>query len=454
MTELVLRAVPALTTSRRRPKPVASFDSEEAHRLRYRKKRHAELPHIVKFSGGRSSGMMLFLLLENGILDPARGDVIVFNNTASEHPDTYRFVRDCEAASCRYGVPFFWIEFQTYEDVVRRQWSRRASYRLVNNQPWSLENPDGFHWRGEVFEELLSWSCYVPNQFRRICTQKMKLETTRMFLMDWLAGKDGIARQGHYGKTSRIKADAMYARHQRSNGSVPKHILTRKRDFVLNRPHYRPDQRFDDFSPVWQPFENQATKDSVFGGRARFAKRGGHMEYVAFVGLRGDEQNRVKRVEDRNGGPGASGYEGEHVYMPLADLAISRSDVNAFWDQQEWDLALPSEGSLSNCVYCFLKGAANLEYVHQRMEAEKHREIPGFGSLADTPCDVDWWDKMERQYGRDLEAEKRQIHGNPRNKLIGFFGTSTGFSYSVLREKAADGLAEYSESLLPCDCTE
>ena len=37
--------------------------------LSYLAKRHEHLPHVVKFSGGRSSGMMLFRLLEEGLLD-------------------------------------------------------------------------------------------------------------------------------------------------------------------------------------------------------------------------------------------------------------------------------------------------------------------------------------------------------------------------------------------------
>ena len=451
MTEPSLRSVPVLAASRRPQPSIASFDPGQPYKFRYRSRRHRDLPHVVKFSGGRSSGMMLFMLLENRLLDPARGDVIVFNNTSSEHPDTYRFARDCEAASCKYGVPFFWIEFQTFEDSVGGEWSRRPAYRLVNTRPRSADNPEGFHWRGEVFEELLSWSCYVPNQFRRICTKRMKLETTRMFLADWLVGKDAISRLGHYGEASRIDLDAMYDRHRRSNGGVPKEILIRKREFVLKRPHQRPQQYYRDFSRVWRRFEKPAAQKKVYGGKALFGKGG--TEYVAFVGLRGDEQHRVKRVEDRNNGP-AVGYEGEHVYMPLAEMAVGRGDVNCFWDQQDWDLSLPSEGSLSNCVYCFLKGAANLKAVHQRMEAEKGRETPGFGSMIGTPCDIDWWDEMERLYGRDLEAEEREIHGSPKSSFLGFFGTSTDFSYALLRDKADTEMSEFSEALLPCDCTE
>ncbi len=78
---------------------------------------------------------MLFVLLENGLLDASRGDVIVFNNTSAEHPYTYRFVRDCMCAARRYGIPFFQVEFQTYEDVRNREreWTRLPTYRLVGD---------------------------------------------------------------------------------------------------------------------------------------------------------------------------------------------------------------------------------------------------------------------------------------------------------------------------------
>ena len=424
----------------------------KVYHFRYRAKKHRNFPHVVKFSGGRTSGMLLFTLLENNILDPERGDVIVFNNTSSEHPGTYRFVRDCEKASSRYGVPFFWIEFQTYEDARNGEWTRLPSYRIVNNEPKSIDNPDGFHWRGEVFEELLSWSGYVPNQFSRICTQSMKLEATRLFLKDWLACKEAIPRLGHYGNGSRIDMDVMYRRHRRNQGRVPKEIFFQKRAYVLTRPHGRPEQRYDTFSPVWRQFRNPALGGKTYGDKAYFGDGG--VEYVAYVGLRGDEQLRVKRVEARNSGPAASGYKGEHVYMPLADMAVTRDDINAFWDRQNWGLSLPKEGSLSNCVYCFLKGGANLRSVHHQMEKEKQHDFLGFGSLLDTPSDVAWWTRIEQTYGRDLVAEQREITGNPVNSFLGFFGTSSGFSYEVLASNDDADLAKYSGTLLPCDCTE
>ena len=446
-----VQAVPKVVVSKRLRK-VEQYDPAKQYEFRYRAKGHRDLPHVVKFSGGRSSGMLLFALLENKILDPKRGDVIVFNNTSSEHPDTYRFASDCKEAASRYDVPFFWVEFQTYEDARNGEWTRLPSYRLVNDQPKSPNNPDGFHWKGEVFEELLSWTGYVPNQFRRICTQHMKLETTRMFLKDWLACKETIPRLGHYGNGSRIDTDVMFRRHQRYHGKVPEDIFLRKRSYALSRPHTRPEQLYNDYSPAWQKFHNKALKGRVYGDKAWFGDGG--VEYLAFVGLRADEQLRVKRVEARNTGPGASGYEGEHVYMLLSDMAIARDDVNAFWDRQVWDLSLPKEGSLSNCVFCFLKGVSNLQSVHNQMEKEKQRDTPGFGSLLNTPSDVAWWTRMEEIYGRDLEAEGREITGNPENSFVGFFGASTDFSYQLLSQSDESDVAKYSGTLLPCDCTE
>ena len=45
--------------------------------LRYRSAGHAELPHIVSFSGGRSSAMLAFMAAEEGLLRPERGDLVV-----------------------------------------------------------------------------------------------------------------------------------------------------------------------------------------------------------------------------------------------------------------------------------------------------------------------------------------------------------------------------------------
>ena len=150
--KFVVRDVPRLTLSQGLRRAPPRRDPTKEYRFRYRSKRHGALPHVVKFSGGRSSGMLLFALLENGLLKRERGDVIVFNNTSAEHPNTYRFVADCMRTARRYGIPFYQIEFQTYEDSRRGEWTRLPTYRMVNDTPKSDANLDGFHWKGEVFD--------------------------------------------------------------------------------------------------------------------------------------------------------------------------------------------------------------------------------------------------------------------------------------------------------------
>ena len=393
---------------------------------------------------------MLFTLLESGLLDSDRGDVIVFNNTSAEHPATYEFARVCkQVVEERYQIPFLWIEFQTYEDAGHGEWVRIPSYRLVQPEPWSSANPDGYHWKGEVFEELLSWKGYVPNQFRRICTAALKLETTRAFLGDWLASKPSIQRLGHHGDSSRADADEVYERHLRNSGGVPKEIFLKKKEFLDQRPIFRPAQQFADFSTPAKPFQNLRIAGLTYGERAYFGDGG--VEYLAFVGLRADEARRVAKVRERNAsGPEMDGYEGEHVYMPLFNMGIEQEQVQEFWNAQSWGLQLNPADSLSNCTYCFLKGFSGLKRVQAALSAEANPEYKG------TPCDLAWWVDIEQRYGRNLVAEQRKVTAQIPDNFIGFFGTQTGFSYEKIDVIEADSESEaaYVESILPCDCTD
>ena len=447
-------SVPKLSISRELQEP-GRYEPDWTYAFRYRARDHQELPHVVKFSGGRSSGMLLFTLLENGFLNQERGDVVVFNNTSCEHPETYKFVSKCKELVEQAGIPFFFVEFQTYEDARQGEWRRIASYRLVNERPLSEENPDGFRWKGEVFEETLSNKSYLPNQFSRVCTQSLKLEVTRQFLRDWFGNKATIPQLGHALTESQVDVDQMHRQHIRNGGGVPKEILLEKKKFVLNQTTSRPRQAFRDFSPAARPFDNPSLEGKIFGRKAWFGESG--VEFVAFIGLRGDEQLRVTRVESRASNPHANvGYEGEHVYMPLATMHVTKEDAAHFWRQQTWNLNLPEDGSLSNCVFCFLKGAGSLVKVHQEMELQKVNDIEGFGSTMGTPCNIGWWIDKERQYGRDLEKEHRERTNPDAQNFIGFFGASTGFSYELLKDKAnnSDAMDQFSETVLPCDCTE
>lgn len=418
---------------------------EPARSFHYDIEEHERLPHVVKFSGGRSSALLLFVVLESGLLRADRGDVVIFNNTSAEHPETYRFARECkQRVEEGYGIPFFWIEFQTYEDARNGHWTRLPTYRLVQPEPWSeRDRPEGYRWKGEVFEELLSWDGYVPNIFQRTCTKKLKLEPTRAFLRDWFADKRGIDRLGHFGRGSRIDDDTLYESHRRNGGTVPRPVLLTKRQFVRSRATSRPAQRFDRFSPVARPFDSSYLSARTCGSAISFGPNA--VEYVAFVGLRHDEQQRVRRVRQRNaGGPASAGYEGEHVYMPLHGMGIDARQVETFWNRRRWGLSTEAfPGALSNCAYCFLKGIGVLKQVDERLAGE--------GDLAGTPSDAGWWIDMEERYGRDLRKEGREERGG--SGFIGFFGATT--TYRDLASAGWDrtGCAA-AGAVRSCDCTD
>lgn len=441
--------VPRLVLADAEPPARRNGQPKAADTVYYEGADHGEVPHVVKFSGGRSSGMLLFMLLENGLLQAERGDVVIFNNTSAEHRKTYEFTRRCKGlVEDHYGIPFFWLEFQTYEDARSGEWSRLPTYRLVRSEPRSAKVCDGYCWRGEVFEEMLSWTGYVPNQFSRICTKALKLETTRRFLRDWFSGKEGIPRQGHHGRESRMTDSAIFERHTRNRGGVPRDILLGKKRYLREQRVHRPAQRFADYSPAFRLFDNPTLAGGHCNGNTLPDADDGP-EYVAFIGLRGDEMHRVVRVKGRNSGSEpVSGNEGEHIYAPLAEIGIDREAVDGFWDRQSWGLNWERGTSLSNCVYCFLKGTGNLRRVHAAVDK---RLAPKYQN---TPSDIGWWVNMEKVYGRNLKAENRRPPGSPP-KFIGFFG-SNGLTYERLlaKDACAGGPPGPDDGSLPCDCTD
>lgn len=105
----------------------------------------------------------------------------------------------------------------------------------------------------------------------------------------------------------------------------------------------------------------------------------------------------------------------------MVEYGITQSDVKDFWDQQEWDLGLPYDGSLGNCVYCFMKGGAKLASIE-----ETSNEL--------VPENIDWWIEIERKYQRDLKAEGRETT-TTEHPFINFFGVGKKLSYEVIKNR-------------------
>jgi 3'-phosphoadenosine 5'-phosphosulfate sulfotransferase (PAPS reductase)/FAD synthetase len=130
-----------------------------------------EGPALISFSGGRTSGYMLWHILDayDGKLPD---DVYVpFANTGKERPETLRFVHECES---RWGVRVRWLEYRPddtrFEEV----------------------NFDSASRAGEPFEALIRKYKRVPNAFTRFCTGKLKIRVMRAFMLaqghhDWIS---------------------------------------------------------------------------------------------------------------------------------------------------------------------------------------------------------------------------------------------------------------------------
>ena len=407
---------------------------------------------------------MLIELLKQKTLKPERGDVIVFNNTSAEHPATYEFARKMKAlAEEKYNIPFFWIEYQTYEDSSKHGWRRNPSYRLVNENPYSDKNKDGYRFKGEVYEEMVSLSGFLPNMQARNCTQTLKIFITNSFLTDWLAQKMGIERLGHYGETARMTDEDVINAHKAHRGATPGQILLAKREFVRKMDFVRGKVLWKNFTNSDLCFNNEEIKNSVIGDKGQLF--GDHaIAFVSCLGIRKDEEIRVEKIKARI--DGAKNEKGnslfnqpsrETILAPLVDNNISKQDVIDFWKKQAFDLDLPDNGLFSNCVYCPLKGKAKLLQIATE-------ELLGHKKAETTPASIDWWIEMEEKYSRDLKAEKRSVTSENDINFVGFFGATRELIYQQIKERAKlnscntaeDIEAEYleDESYVPCNCTD
>jgi len=429
-------------------------------RLRYRQSSLVNSPHVVKLSGGRSSAYMLAHLLKTNLLSKERGDVVIFNNTAAEHPETYQFVKKLKYLTEKeFGIPFFMIEFATYEDISFGNRVRFSTFRIVNEMPRNSDNQNGYHYKGEVFEELLSHTAFLPNRHRRVCTSAMKIKVSEVFLSSWFACEDELAHLGHYGETSRMTDEGICTAHAKNGGKTPGAILLNKRKFVRNRPVSRPNQKFQDFTTVdLSDRQIISMQDATFGGEVDLRNRDFPVSFVSLVGLRADEPARLKKLNARICGSEDgedSKPSSERVYTPLADNGYTKKDVSSFWSSQSWDLGLNSDSNLSNCMFCFLKGSKVLQQIASDLAYTSLSN-----EFAETPMDVAWWERLEREYGRDLILEERKKTNQESDvSFIGFFGENAKFSYNYLKLCAnkslpREALLEDESEILACNCTD
>ncbi len=360
---------------------------------------HREMPHVVRFSGGRSSAAMVLSLARSKALAAERNDVVLFANTTAEHPETYEFARKvCDELEAEHGIPCFWFEFCTYETASRTGWRRREGYRLVDRtRKATPDDPPfspGYREDGSAFEALASLRAMLPNRSLRFCTQALKVRPGIELLGEWFSGGPGPRHLGHHHpepQSSPADDAERYAGKQ-----FTQEAYETIRGFAHQDPPARPEQRWQIFTQVELKRKGGQRPEVDLAGR-----HGTPFKYLTLLGLRADEPKRVNRaLFDAMLNDGTTGSKcrydshpaGESIACPLSDHEATKESVDIFWKSQPYDLGI--DGRQGNCVYCPMKGEAAL----RALAANEETKDSG-------PMSIGWWADIESRYGRAATSE-------------------------------------------------
>jgi 3'-phosphoadenosine 5'-phosphosulfate sulfotransferase (PAPS reductase)/FAD synthetase len=134
-----------------------------------------ETPALISFSGGRTSAMMLFLILwAHGGKLPANV-YVCFANTGKEREETLRFVHE---VGSRFGVHIYWLEWKT-RPLGKEGRGTKAEQRFEQVGFNSASR------NGEPFRALIRRKGMLPNGSKsgRFCTSDLKIDTMKQFML-------------------------------------------------------------------------------------------------------------------------------------------------------------------------------------------------------------------------------------------------------------------------------
>ena len=116
-----------------------------------------DLPAVISFSGGRTSGFMLRKILDahDGQPDNLK---VCFQNTGLEHAATYEFVREVGERWCDVT----WLEYCVDDEGEH-------DYKIVDYESASR--------KGEPMTAIIMKRGHLPNPVSRICTVNLKMRT-------------------------------------------------------------------------------------------------------------------------------------------------------------------------------------------------------------------------------------------------------------------------------------
>ena len=124
-----------------------------------------EGPALISFSGGRTSGFMLWNSLQAHGGTLPEDIYVTFANTGKEAPETLDFVHEIGQ---KWGVKIHWLELYFGEErpVYR---TKEVTYETASRN-------------GEPFEALIDRRKYLPNPVARFCTSELKVKVMSRFM--------------------------------------------------------------------------------------------------------------------------------------------------------------------------------------------------------------------------------------------------------------------------------
>ncbi|HEX7858040.1 MAG TPA: Nin-like protein [Sphingobium sp.] len=127
-----------------------------------------EGPALISFSGGRTSGYMLWHILDAYDGKLPENVHVCFANTGKEREETLRFVYEC---GTQWDVPIRWIE---------RRWPGRTADHSLHFEEVGFNSAAR---RGEPFAELIRRKQYLPSAGMRYCTTELKVRAMKHFML-------------------------------------------------------------------------------------------------------------------------------------------------------------------------------------------------------------------------------------------------------------------------------
>lgn len=126
---------------------------------------------VINFSGGETSGYMLYQILQaHGGRVPDNATAL-FCNTGKELEETLAFV---DRVSKEWGVKIHWLEFDFNTSAKGGLKDPKYVHRVVDFDTASR--------KGEPFDRMLTHRHLLPNPTRRSCTSELKVRTVERFM--------------------------------------------------------------------------------------------------------------------------------------------------------------------------------------------------------------------------------------------------------------------------------